>query len=206
MYIPKAFEVDNKTELFEFIEQWSFGDLITTYKGELFVNAVPLVIDKEQNKLYGHLAVNNPQLSLLEKAEDLAVIFNGANAYISPSWYVSQEMVPTWNFESVQIKGRAKKVSKDRLLVILEQLTEKHERQFEQPWKLDKVSAPKFNAMVEMIAEFEIDISSIKGKSKLSQNRSVEDQVGVISGLRNQNESMSLSIADKMTLNLPNSD
>jgi len=206
MYIPKAFEVDNKTELFEFIEQWSFGNLITTYKGEIFVNAVPLVIDKEQNKLYGHLAVSNPQLSLLEKAEDLAVIFNGANAYISPSWYVSQEMVPTWNFESVQIKGRAKKVSKDRLLVILEQLTEKHERQFEQPWKLDKVSAPKFNAMVEMIVGFEIDISSIKGKSKLSQNRSVEDRVGVISGLRNQNESMSLSIADKMTLNLPNSD
>jgi len=206
MYIPKAFEVDNKTELFEFIEQWSFGNLITTYKGEIFVNAVPLVIDKEQNKLYGHLAVSNPQLSLLEKAEDLAVIFNGANAYISPSWYVSQEMVPTWNFESVQIKGRAKKVSKDRLLVILEQLTEKHERQFEQPWKLDKVSAPKFNAMVEMIVGFEIDISSIKGKSKLSQNRSVEDRVGVISGLRNQNERMSLSIADKMTLNLPNSD
>jgi len=44
MYIPKAFEIDNKTELFEFIEQWSFGDLITTYKGELFVNSVPFVM------------------------------------------------------------------------------------------------------------------------------------------------------------------
>ena len=206
MYIPKAFEIDNKTELFEFIEQWSFGDLITTYKGELFVNSVPFVIDKEQNKLYGHLAVNNPQLSLLQKAEDLAVIFKGANAYISPSWYVSQEMVPTWNFESVQVKGQAKKVSKDKLLVILEQLTEKHERQFEQPWKLDKVSEPKLNAMMKMIVGFEIDISSIRGKSKLSQNRSLEDRTGVISGLKYQQDPMSLSVADKMTLNLSNSD
>ena len=206
MYIPKVFEIENKTELFEFIEQWSFGELITTYNGELFVNSVPFVIDKEQNKLYGHLAVNNPQLSLLEKADDLAVIFNGANAYISPSWYVSQDMVPTWNFESVQVRGQAKQVSNDKLLVILEQLTEKHERQFEQPWKLDKVSEPILNRMMKMIAGFEIDIASIKGKFKLSQNRSVEDRVGVISGLRTQGNNMSLSVADKMALNLSNSD
>ena len=206
MYIPKAFEIENKTELFEFIEQWSFGDLITTHNGELFVNSVPFVVDKTLNKLYGHLAVNNPQLSLLEKANDLAVVFNGVNAYISPSWYVSQEMVPTWNFESVQVRGQAKQVSNDKLLVILEQLTEKHERQFEQPWKLDKVSEPKLNAMMEMIVGFEIDISCIKGKSKLSQNRSVDDRVGVISGLRNQNDNMSLSVADKMALNLSHSD
>ncbi|MFK5950040.1 MAG: FMN-binding negative transcriptional regulator [Methylococcales bacterium] len=204
MYIPKAFEIENKIKLFEFIEQWNFGELITTYDGELFVNSIPFVINKKQKKLYGHLAVKNPQLVVLEKAEDLTVVFNGVNTYISPSWYVSQDMVPTWNFESVQIKGQAKRVSNEKLLMILQLLTEKHERQFEKPWKIDKVSEPKLNFMMKMIAGFEIDINSIKGKSKLSQNRSVEDRVGVISGLRIQGNHMSHSIADKMALNIKN--
>jgi transcriptional regulator len=201
MYIPKVFEIKNRVELFKFIEQWSFGNLVTTYGGELFVNHVPFVIDKSQNKLYGHLAIKNPQLALLEKADDLAVVFNGANCYISPSWYVSQEMVPTWNFETVHVSGKARLVDNNALLAILEKLTEKHERQFENLWKMDKLSDSKLSVMMKMIVGFEIDITSIEGKSKLSQNRSAEDRAGVISGLRTQNDSMSLSIADKMESN-----
>ncbi|MCF6250173.1 MAG: FMN-binding negative transcriptional regulator [Methylococcaceae bacterium] len=184
--------------MFEFIEQWSFGDLVTTSEGELFVNHVPFVIDKEMNKIYGHFAIKNPQLALLEKAADLLVIFKGAYTYISPNWYVSQEMVPTWNFESVQVRGKAKLVSDGKLLTILEQLSEKHERLFENLWSLNNISESKINTMMKMIVGFEIDILTIKGKSKLSQNRSVEDRAGVISGLRAQNASMASIIADKM--------
>ena len=202
MYCPKAFKIEDEAELFEFIEQWSFADLITTNDGELFVNHVPFVFDRSQKKLYGHLAVNNPQCALLEKADDLTVVFKGANIYISPSWYVSQDMVPTWNFEAVHISGKARLVDNNGLITILEKLTEKHEEAFENRWKMEKVSLPKLDDMLKMIVGFEIDISSIKGKSKLSQNRSVEDRVGVISGLKDQNNSMSLSVADKMELNL----
>ena len=202
MYCPKAFKIEDEAELFEFIEQWSFADLITTNDGELFVNHVPFVFDRSQKKLYGHLAVNNPQCALLEKADDLTVVFKGANIYISPSWYVSQDMVPTWNFEAVHISGKARLVDNNGLITILEKLTEKHEEPFENRWKMEKVSKPKLDIMLKMVVGFEIDISSIKGKSKLSQNRSVEDRVGVISGLKDQNDSMSLSVADKMELNL----
>ncbi len=205
MYIPKVFEIVDKAELFEFIEQWSFGELVTTCNGELFVNHVPFVVDKNQNKLYGHLAVNNPQLSLLEKADDLIVVFNGVNSYISPSWYVSQEMVPTWNFEAVHISGQARLVDDNGLLTILEKLTEKYERPFETPWRMDNISKSRFSNMMKMIAGFEIDISSIKGKSKFSQNRSIEDRLGVISGLRAKNDSMSRIIADKIESDLGHS-
>ena len=202
MYSPKAFRIEDETELFELIEQWRFADLITSNEGELFVNHIPFVLDRNQKKLYGHLAANNPQCALLEKADDLTVVFKGANTYISPSWYVSQEMVPTWNFEAVHISGKARLVDNNGLITILEKLTEKHEEPFENRWKMEKVSKPKLDVMLKMIVGFEIDISSIKGKSKLSQNRSVEDRVGVISGLKDQNDSMSLSVADKMELNL----
>lgn len=202
MYSPKVFEMDNKVELFAFIEQWSFGDLITTCDGELFVNHVPFILDQTSNKLYGHFAINNPQVKMIEKTHDLIVVFNGVNCYISPSWYVSQEMVPTWNFEAVHVSGKARLVDDERLLTILEKLTEKHEGQFEKPWTMDKVSDAKLSMMMKMIVGFEIDICSIKGKSKMSQNRSVEDRAGVISGLKNQTDSMSLLIADKMALNL----
>jgi len=200
MYSPKAFKIEDETELFEFIEQWSFADLITTNEGELFVNHVSFVFDKSQNKLYRYLAVNNPQCTLLEKADDLTVVFKGANSYISPSWYISQDMVPTWNFEAVHISGKAKLVDNDGLFTILKKLTEKHEEQFENRWKMDKVSQPKLDVMLKMIVGFEIEVNSIKGKSKLSQNRSREDRLGVIAGLRTQKDTMSQSIADKMEL------
>ncbi|BCG64066.1 MAG: transcriptional regulator [Methyloprofundus sp.] len=202
MYIPEVFAIENKSELYEFISQWSFGDLITTCSGELFVNHVPFVVDKNRNKLYGHLAVNNPQLAMLESADDLLVAFKGANAYVSPSWYISQEMVPTWNFEVVQVSGKAKLVESDELLSILQQLTDQHERQFANSWCMDKVSEAKLARMLDMIVGFEIEISTIKGKSKLSQNRSVEDQIGVISGLQAQQDNMAQLVADKMELNL----
>jgi len=102
--------------------------------------------------------------------------------------------------EAVQVSGKAKLVDADDLLTILENLTDKHERQFEMPWKMDKVSEPKLN--MKMIVGFEIDLISIKGKSKLSQNRSLEDRKGIISRLRTQNESMANMIADKMELNI----
>jgi len=202
MYSPKVFEMNNKAELFAFIEQWSFADLVTTCDGELFVNHVPFILDQTNNKLYGHLAVNNPQVAMLEKTDDLVVVFNGVNCYISPSWYVSQEMVPTWNFEAVHVSGKARLVDDEGLLTILEKLTEKNEGQFEKPWTMNKVSDDKLSMMMKMIVGFEIDICSIKGKSKMSQNRSVEDRAGVIYGLKNQTDSMSLIVADKMILNL----
>jgi len=202
MYSPKAFKIVDETELFEFIEQWSFADLITTNEGELFVNHVPFVFDKSQNKLYGHLAVNNPQCALLEKADDLTVVFKGANSYISPNWYVSQDMVPTWNFEAVHVSGKAKLVDNDELITLLEKLTEKYEESFENQWTMDNVSKPKLDVMLKMIVGFEIEISNMSGKSKLSQNRSGEDRLGVIAGLRTQKDTMSQSIADKMELQL----
>ncbi len=202
MYIPKVFEIENKAELFAFIEQWSFGSLITTQKGELFVNQVPFVLDSSQNKLYGHLAVKNPQLALLEKADDLAVIFNGVNAYISPSWYISQEMVPTWNFESVQVSGRARILDKDELFTVLTKLTEKHESLFNKPWTMNELSESRLNSLMKMITGFEIDISHIQGKSKLSQNRSIEDREAVVSGLRLQKDTMSQLVADKIASGL----
>lgn len=202
MYLPKVFEIVNKTELFEFIEQWSFGNLVTTNSGELFVNCVPFVLDKTLNKIYGHLAANNPQLALLERADDLIVTFDGINCYVSPNWYISQEMVPTWNFETVQVSGKARLVNKDELMIILEKLTEKHERKFKSPWKLDKVSNVKLNKMLNMIVGFEIDIVDIKGKSKLSQNRSDGDREGVVSGLRRQKDCMAQLVSNKMQADL----
>lgn len=104
--------------------------------------------------------------------------------------------------EVVQVSGKAKLVGSDKLLSILQQLTDQHEKQFANPWSLDKVSEAKLARMLDMIVGFEIEISAIKGKSKLSQNRSLEDQVGVISGLHTQQDSMTQLVADKMQLNL----
>lgn len=202
MYLPKVFEQEQISELFEFIRQWSFAELITTFNKELFVNHVPFFVDEHQNKLYGHLAIKNPQVALLESADQLMVVFKGADSYISPAWYTSEQMVPTWNYEVVHVLGKATLIYDEPLMALLEKLTKKHEEQFESSWEINSLSENNLNRMMEMIVGFEIDILSIKGKTKLSQNRSREDRVAVVSGLRAKNDSMSEIIADKMELNI----
>lgn len=198
MYIPKPFKVEDKTALFEFVEKWSFGDLITTTQGAINISQVPFLIDQEQGVLYGHLAKQNGQLAELEVADDLTVIFKGPNAYISPTWYQSENMVPTWNFQSVQVRGKACLVGEKELLKIIDGLSQKREAQFDSPWTLDKVGESNLKAMMTVIVGFKISIDEIVGKFKLSQNRNKDDQLGVVTGLQCQSDEFSKLIADEM--------
>lgn len=201
MYVPKPFVFENREALLNCIDQWSFGELITCTAGKLMVNHVPLLLDKEQQVLYGHFAKQNPQWALLESADDIRIVFSGPYAYISPSWYVSKEMVPTWNFQSIQVTGKAKLLTSNELLTVIDCLSQKHEAQFENPWLISKVPEHKIQAMLKAIVGFKIEIKEIKGKSKLSQNRNHADQQGVIEGLRSQSDSMSHIIAELMAEN-----
>jgi len=93
MYSPKTFKIEDETELFEFIEQWSFADLITTNEGELFVNHVPFVFDNSQNKLYGHLAVNNPQLGKFFYKVDWSILLVRADFNLYAAGILSKHKV-----------------------------------------------------------------------------------------------------------------
>jgi transcriptional regulator len=203
MYIPKQFNMEDQNEVLDFIEENSFGELITTAHGNLKANHLPFLLDRKENLLLGHFARSNDHWRELESAEDLLVIFQGPNSYITPSWYESEQMVPTWNFVSVHVKGKARLVSDNELLDLVSRLSDKHESQFDKPWKLSKVSDKKLAALLAAIVGFKIDIEQVSGKAKLSQNRTEADQKGVIKGLQSMQDPLAKQVARLMAKKQP---
>jgi transcriptional regulator len=188
MYIPKYFEMKDDSDIFDFIENNSFGELITTRQGELIASHLPFLLDINERALLGHFARANNHWQELESADDLMVIFQGPNAYISPSWYDTEQMVPTWNYVAVQVKGTTSLLAENKTLDLLSRLTAKHENQFDNPWRLDLLSDRKLATMLKAIVGFRIDIEQVSAKAKLSQNRTEADRNGAIEGLKSQQD------------------
>jgi transcriptional regulator len=184
MYIPRQFANQNEEELLTFIDSQAVATVITSGPGGLMAAEVPLLRQPEAKRLWGHLARPNPQLEEMATAGEVLVVFNGPSAYVSPNYYESPGLVPTWNFVTVQVRGRVV-VHDDREVVrdIVHRLSHKHETGFEEPWTMDKVEPDKLEKMLGVIVGFHIEMDEIRGKFKLSQNRNEEDRAGVIAGL-----------------------
>ena len=180
MYIPEHFSEQDRTVLYDWIERWSFGTLVTSHRGRMEANQIPFVLDRERNALLGHVAKPNKQWMALMNAEDLLVQFNGPHAYVSPAWYSQPDGVPTWNYLSVQVRGKAELIKTESEAVdLLRRLTNTNEALYGTGWKLEELDPSRLKAMLQAIVCFRIHISDIKGKAKLSQNRSKMDRVGV---------------------------
>lgn len=200
MYIPSAFEVHDPPTLHDFIEANSFGLLISQVEGRPFASHVPFLLDRtagEKGTLVGHFARVNPQWKEMTTGNTLAV-FSGPHAYISPTWYQAEIMVPTWNYMAVHVTGRVSIMEdEERMLDIVARSTEVYERAMPQPWKLDR-SANYVKKLLSLIVGFEIEITSIEGKFKLNQNHPVARRLNVAKELRGQGTDDTRAIAVAM--------
>lgn len=196
MYLPSHFQITDRELMIELIRQYSFGTLVTSFQNKLEINQAPFLVDQEGKNIFCHLAKANMHWDLITDAEDLKVCFSGPDSYISPNWYLNPvNNVPTWNFIHLQVSGRASLLNEGELLVLLEQLTQKHEAEFEQPWTIDKMSEKKLKAMLKAIVGIKISIDDIQGKAKLSQNKPKEDLESLIKGLKDQDKNNAQQIA-----------
>jgi transcriptional regulator len=198
MYILEAFKNSDESSALSFIEKNNFADVVTNFNNQLRSNKVPLFLDREDKVLLGHIGRANPQLEHFENSIEALVIFSGPHAYISPQWYLSQNMVPTWNFQTAQVRGKADIVNENKLMEILLKLSSFHESQFIDQWSPDSLDIKVKESMLKMIVGFQIKIDDIKFKEKLSQNRSMEDRKSVIASLFNQPDSTSKKVAKLM--------
>src|SRR5688572_23601686 len=107
MYIPATFAETDRNKLFEFIEQYSFATLVSTSGAEPIASRLPFLFDRQagpHGRLLGHMARANPQWKTADGTRVL-VMFDGPHAYISPTWYESRQVVPTWNYVAVHAYG-----------------------------------------------------------------------------------------------------
>lgn len=170
----------------EIVSGHPLATMITTANGETHVSHVPLILEKSENgfTLIGHLARANPHWKALSAADSLA-IFHGPQTYITPLWYEHCD-VPTWNYVVAHLSGRAKLLdSEEGTLQALRSLTDKTEGSG--GWKFEipaDLAAP--GVMMKSIIGFEIPVSTMSAKLKLSQNKSSTDFAGVLHGLATQ--------------------
>ena len=179
MYIPKSNAEHDKERIYRLIENYPFATLMSTFGGETFITHVPfLLVRSSQPFLQAHLARANPHSRIFENQPQAVVIFQGPHAYISPTWYVEND-VPTWNYTAVHVHGEIRVISgNSNLRQLVDSLAAKFESQMPDPWQ------PQYpERELAGIVGIEIQISKIEGKFKLSQNRSQQDQQGVIKAL-----------------------
>ena len=170
-----------------FIECHPLGALVTVASGRPEGDHVPMQLDREAGpcgRLRGHVARANPVVRATPDGAPVLVVFAGADAYVSPSAYPSKRVdgrvVPTWNYAVVHARGPIRWFDdRDRLHALVSVLTDRHESGTQEPWAVADAPADYIDAMVRAIVGFEIEVESLEGKFKASQNRAEADRDGV---------------------------
>jgi transcriptional regulator len=141
------------------------------------------------------MARANEQWCHLESGREVLCIFHGPHAYISPSWYVEQHTVPTWNYAVVHVYGIPRLVDETALKQIVIETTNKYESSMPKPWTIP-LSERELDAMLKAIVGFTIEITRVEAKFKLGQNRSKEDQESMLKALEQSTDSGGRDLAE----------
>ncbi|OYY60351.1 MAG: hypothetical protein B7Y50_07665 [Hydrogenophilales bacterium 28-61-11] len=199
MYVPEYFKESHPERIAALIEDHSFGMLISAPEGVPFVSHLPFVYERGtgSGKLLGHMARANPQWQHFAANAEALVIFQGPHAYVSPSWYASPG-VPTWNYAVVHLRGKVRLIeAESELGALVEQLTQIHETHMPDPWQAH-IAGPRRTKLLNMIVGFEIEITDVQAKFKLSQNRAYEDRQRVMSALGQSDNQTARAVANLM--------
>jgi transcriptional regulator len=193
MYLPSHFEESRPEVLHELVRTHPLGLLITLGTGGLQANPMPFILDADPaggpGILFAHVARANPVWREARTDVESLVVFQGPQAYISPSMYPSKaatgKVVPTWNYVIVQARGSLRVVDDAPwLLRLVTRLTHRHEAARAVPWEVSDAPADYIATMLRAIVGIELTLTALTGKWKVSQNRSAADRDGVAHGLR----------------------
>ncbi|MER8580045.1 FMN-binding negative transcriptional regulator [Mesorhizobium sp. M1423] len=205
MYQPPHFQETRQDVLHGLIRAHPLGLLVSNGAEGPVANAIPFLLDAASllnvdvppnGRLRAHLARANPQWRLLadNPLAPVLVVFQGADAYVTPSWYETKretgKVVPTWNYAIVQVRGIVKVIEdQDWLAEQISDLTMSQEGNRAAPWAVTDAPAPFIQSQIKGIVGLEIAITEISGKWKVSQNRPTADRVGVAEGLASETAS-----------------
>jgi transcriptional regulator len=203
IHIPKDFAEHDLERLKSLVRAHNFATLVSAHQGEIQVSHLPFLMDGDGKMLRAHMARANPQWRTFSPERDVLAIFHGPHHYVSPAWYASHPSVPTWNYAVVHALGRPTLIEdRERLEALVRELVAHHEAAAPQPWKMDL--PPDYqDRMLSGIVGFDIEITRLEGKFKLSQNRPASDRPRVIEALKRLGSDDALGVAALMRENLP---
>jgi len=164
-------DADERAELEAMIAEIGFGMVFAETPDGPRVAHVP-VFSTGDGALQFHLSRRNALTPHIERKHVLCVI-NGPDAYISPDWYGLDDQVPTWNYLALELEGKVRRMERDGLVSLLDDLSAQNEAKLapKEPWHRDKMDREKFDKMVEAITGFEMEILAWRPTAKLNQNK-----------------------------------
>jgi transcriptional regulator len=196
MYQPPHFIETDPVVLQALMRAHPLALLITAGPGGLMANPLPFQFDPARGvkgTLLAHMAKANPQWREIEAGAPVLAVFQGENAYITPSWYQTKQetgkVVPTWNYAIVQARGTGRAIQDPEwLMEQVSSLTQQHEEKRYQQWQVSDAPEAYVAAQLKGIVGVEIEISDLNGKWKVSQNRPLADRSKVAAGLADPTE------------------
>jgi transcriptional regulator len=208
MYAPAHFAMEDAEAATAFIDAHPLATLTAAGPDGPMAAFAPMLVERDGAgrpvALIGHLARMNPFGERVAEGAKALAIFHGPDAYVSPSLYASKrehgKVVPTWNYMAVEVAGSIG-FTKDAeaLRGLVTRLTERMERDLAQPWAVSDAPADYLGKMLNAIIGVRIEITSLTGTRKLSQNRNEADRAGVLSGLSQSNETAARMVASEMS-------
>jgi transcriptional regulator len=204
MYLPKQFEETSVPVLLSLIKAHPLATVITQSASGLNANHIPMVLAEDesgQKVLRGHVARANLMLADIAVSPQTLLVFQGAEHYITPSWYATkaetEKVVPTWNYAVVHVNGQMRVVDDAQWLhQQLEDLTAQQEAGREIPWSVNDAPAEFLNQIKQAIVGFEVQIESMVGKWKVSQNQPPKNRATVVQGLYEEGTDKALQMLD----------
>lgn len=199
MYVPPYFKIDRAACL-AFAQTRGFGSVAGFGGARPQAASLPFCLSYGADgtpRAQFHVAQGNPLGALAARGGYWLISVWGADAYVSPTWYVSPDQVPTWNYESVQLAGPVRVLAKDETRAHLDALSE-HFEQGGEGWTFDKVTAGRREMLMAAIVGIEMEVETVEGSAKLSQNKSDADYQAVVLRLRASSDQNAQQIAARM--------
>lgn len=201
MYTSEHFRESRIEVIAQFIVEHPFAVLVTHGDRGLEATHLPMLFDLNggQGALSGHLAKANGQWRNISDGDNVLAIFRGPQSYISPVAYSQEPDVPTWNYMAVHARGRWKLVNdRVRSIAHLRRIVAHHESGRGSPWPLSQLDAGFLEGLLHGIVGFEIEILHLDCAFKISQDKPLQDRIGVIEWLASQGSPTKHELADRM--------
>ena len=198
MYIPKINLATDKDEIIAFMKQFSFATILTSIDNIPIATHLPFLVSIKADNivLVSHFAKANKQWQYIEN-NNILVIFSEPHAYISPKHYAKRLDVPSWNYISIHAYGQGRLITESKnVFKVLENTIDNYEISYKQQW--DNFPQEYKLKMSKGIVAFEIIITDLQAKKKLSQSRTDTEKNKIIETLSKSNDTNEKLIADFM--------
>jgi len=162
MHPNAAFHWTDRSEMLDFVAEHSFAHIFTASEAGQFVVHAPVIV--RDGRIWFHVAKRNRIADQLDGGRALVSVA-GREGYQSANWYVSEDQVPTWHYEVVEIEGTVRQLADEELIALLDQLSEVMEGRHspEKPWTRAKMAPGRFEAMTKAIVGFEVEPTEVRG-------------------------------------------